>query len=134
LEAQAKESGDARIVNHSSGGRLNTPNNGLEQKYFEKNGDNLGGDEMQLFSGPCFYRYFQTKLANSVFTYGLHNKLQAKGSKVRAVSAHPGVSDTNLGDLLKFGYFTDMMLNMMIPFLVQTPEDGAMGIIHHWAS
>ena len=32
LEAQAKETGDARIVNHSSFGRNFTPNKGLEEK------------------------------------------------------------------------------------------------------
>ena len=33
LESEAKENGDARIVNHSSIARLNTPKNKLEEKY-----------------------------------------------------------------------------------------------------
>lgn len=80
LEAQAKEGGDARIVNHSSGARDMTVNGGLEKKYFEKNGGNLGGDAIGMISGPCFHRYFQSMLANSVFTHGLDNKLVASNS------------------------------------------------------
>lgn len=86
LEAEAETCGDARIVNHSSLGRLHTPNTGLEEKYFGPNGGNLGGDEMKMMDGGCFHRYFQRKLANSVFTYGLHEKFQSKHSKVRAIS------------------------------------------------
>lgn len=102
LEKYASANGDARIVNHSSGGRHMTPKGALERKYFEKNGGNLGGDAdgPRFFSGPKYERYFQTKLANAVFTKALHNKLSAKHSKVRAICADPGMSATNLGDHL----------------------------------
>ena len=110
LEKYAAANGDARIVNHSSGGRHMTPNKILEQKYLEKNGGNLGGSEMGMMSGPCFVRYFHTKLANAVFTKALHSKLQAKGSKIKALCADPGMSATSLGnhfdsgtDFSKFG-------------------------------
>ena len=83
-------------MNHSSMGRTYTEHQGLEEKYFGKNGGNLGGDSITLMGGGCFFRYFQSKLANSVFTYALHEKLKARGSKVRAVCAHPGGSDTHL--------------------------------------
>jgi len=129
LEAEAKETGDARIVTHSSFGRLHTPNNGLEEKYFGKNGGNLGGDSIKLMGGACFHRYFQTKLANSVFTYGLHEKLKAKNSKVKSLSAHPGGSNTNLADGLKFGCCTDCLLRCLMPFVAQSQEDGAMGLL-----
>ncbi len=36
LEAEAEANSDARIVNHSSFGRLHTPNDRLEEKYFGK--------------------------------------------------------------------------------------------------
>ena len=42
-----------------------------------------------LFGGARWVRYQQTKLANLVFTYALQQKLDAKGSKVKAVVAHP---------------------------------------------
>jgi len=130
LEASANETGDARIVNHSSGGRKRTPNNGLEEKYFQKNGGNLGGDEVEGFlKGPRFERYFQTKLANAVFNYGLHKKLEAKGSKVRAICCDPGASATNLANGLSFGFFTDMFVSVLLPFLAQSGEDGAMGLL-----
>jgi NAD(P)-dependent dehydrogenase (short-subunit alcohol dehydrogenase family) len=129
LQAEAAANGDARIVNHSSMGRLYTPNNMLEEKYFGKNGGNLGGDELKMMAGGCFERYFQTKLANSVFTYGLAQKLAAEGSKIRAVCAHPGGSDTNLGDHMKMGFFNTLIMRIATPFMMQTAEDGSMGLI-----
>ncbi len=40
--------------------------------------------------------YGQSKLANLLFTSELQRRLQAGGSKLRAVAAHPGYSHTNL--------------------------------------
>jgi NAD(P)-dependent dehydrogenase (short-subunit alcohol dehydrogenase family) len=40
--------------------------------------------------------YGQSKLANLLFTRELQHRLNATGSKVRAVAAHPGYSATNL--------------------------------------
>jgi len=129
LDAQAEANGDARIVNHSSFGRLHTPNDRLEEKYFGKNGGNLGGNDIGMMKGGCFERYFQTKLANSVFTYGLAEKLEGSDSKVRAICAHPGSSDTNLLDQMELGFFMKWMTKIMAPFMMQTAEDGAMGLI-----
>ena len=47
-------------------------------------------------TGANYERYQQTKLANLVFTYALRDKLAAKGSKVKALCAHPGVAPTSL--------------------------------------
>jgi len=129
LEAEAEANGDARIVNHSSFGRLHTPNDRLEEKYFGKNGGNLGGNDIGMMRGGCFYRYFQTKLANSVFTCGLAEKLEVSNSKVRAICAHPGSSDTNLLAQMELGFFMRLMSKVMAPFMMQTAEDGAMGLI-----
>lgn len=130
LEAGAADHGDARIVTHSSLGRDNchTPDKGLDEKYFGKNGGNLGGDGLKIMGGACFHRYFQTKLANSVHMYGLHHKLQESGSKVRAISSHPGVSNTNLDAHLNFGFITPIM-KFFSPMMLQSSEDGAMGLI-----
>ena len=113
LETAAAKYGDARIVNHSSGGRHMTPNKALERKYFEKNGGNLGGDEGSLGpngnSGPPFHRYFQSKLANAVFTKGLHNRLQAKNKgSIKAICADPGISATSLANHLEGADFSKM--------------------------
>ncbi|CAB9507919.1 Uncharacterized oxidoreductase C736.13 [Seminavis robusta] len=129
LEAEANATGDARIVNHSSLGREHTPNNGLEEKYFLKNGGDLGGNEQIMMGGGPYHRYFQTKLANSVFTYALHEKLSAKGSKIRAVCAHPGGSNTNLGDHLNYGFFTNAFFSVAMKFMAQSPEDGSVGLL-----
>jgi len=130
LEAQAKETGDARIVNHSSFGKNFTQNKGLEEKYFGKNGGNLGGNSTKVMAGANFWRYFQSKLANSVFTYALHEKLEAKKSPIRAVAAHPGGSDTNLGNEMKFdNCCTGCCLKCLTPAMIQSSEDGTMGIL-----
>jgi NAD(P)-dependent dehydrogenase (short-subunit alcohol dehydrogenase family) len=129
LEAEANATGDARIVNHSSLGREFTPNKGLEEKYFKKNGGNLGGDEQIMMGGGPFHRYFQTKLANSVFTYALDEKLKAKGSKVRAVCAHPGGTNTNLANHLSYGFFRNFIFQFLMFFFAQSSEDGSMGLI-----
>ncbi|OLQ05612.1 putative oxidoreductase [Symbiodinium microadriaticum] len=130
LQAEAEATGDARIVTHSSLGRLHTVNKGLEEKYFGKNGGNLGGDSIKMMGGACYHRYFQTKLANSVFTYGLHEKLKAKNSKVRSLTCHPGGSATNLSNGLKFACCMDCLMSCCImPCMAQAPEDGAMGLI-----
>lgn len=129
LETAAETIGDSRIVTQSSFGRLHTPNSRLEEQYFSKNGGNLGGNEIGLMKGGCFYRYFQTKLANSVFTYGLADKLKARNSKVRAICAHPGSSDTNLLNRMELGLFMNLMTKVMAPLMMQTAEDGAMGLI-----
>lgn len=102
METAANARGEARIVNHSSAARVldgDGMENKLQAKYMEKNGGNLGGNSDAMFKGPQFLRYQQTKLANVAFTYALSAKLQAKGSKVKALVAHPGVSmDTSLAD------------------------------------
>lgn len=129
LERTSEQYGDARIVNHSSFGRLHTPHSQLEEMYFGANGGNLGGNDIGIMKGGCFYRYFQSKLANSVFTYGLAEKLKAKGSKIRAICAHPGSSNTNLLDQVGFSPFIRVMTKVMTPFMMQSAEDGAMGLI-----
>jgi NAD(P)-dependent dehydrogenase (short-subunit alcohol dehydrogenase family) len=40
--------------------------------------------------------YARSKLANLLFTYELHRKLQSSGSTISALAAHPGLSSTNL--------------------------------------
>jgi NAD(P)-dependent dehydrogenase (short-subunit alcohol dehydrogenase family) len=137
LVKQAKESGDARVVNHSSEARNGTVHKTLERQYFEKNGGNLGGDKLGVFSGPCFERYCQSKLANSVFTHALDDKLQASAAAaagnnipIKAVAAHPGVSATNLGDHLNFGRITNFIAQKLIfPLIAQSSEDGTMGLL-----
>jgi len=123
------KSDDARIVNHSSGARLGPP---LEAKYFAKMGGDLGGDgtdtENASFTGPRWMRYHQTKLANAVFTYGLHQRLESAGIKhVKSILAHPGLARTNLQ--ITTGKTGGMDANSPFMDRAQSAEDGALGIL-----
>jgi NAD(P)-dependent dehydrogenase (short-subunit alcohol dehydrogenase family) len=130
LQAEADEKGDARIVIHSSNGRLYTPNKRLEEKYLGKNGGNLGGDsDKKLLSGPNWCRYFQSKLANSVFAYALHEKFHAKQSKIRVICCHPGRAETSAGSHMEFEWFVTIIMSAVAPFIRQSSEDGAMGLV-----
>lgn len=74
-------------------------------------------------------RYHQTKLANCVFTYALAKKLEAKGSNVKAMVAHPGLSATSLQDTtVKDGGSGHGFMGFLMRYS-QSAEDGAMGIL-----
>ncbi len=132
LERAADATGEARVVNHSSTARLN-PSKTLQAKFLEKNGGNLGGDGSKLQNmmvmGPRWLRYNQTKLANAAFTAALHNRLQERGSKVKAFVAHPGFARTHLQvTTAKEGGMGGRFTKVFQRFS-QTAEDGAMGIL-----
>lgn len=132
LERAAQSDGEARVVNHSSTARLN-PSKELQSKFLEKNGGNLGGDGSRLqnmmFMGPRWLRYNQTKLANAAFTAALHHRLQARGSKVKALVAHPGFARTHLQKTsAQQGGMGQRITNVFSRFS-QSAEDGAMGIL-----
>lgn len=129
LEQAASKRGEARVVNHSSMARQGKP---LEASYLGKNGGSLGGDDVGWapFSGARWERYHQTKLANVVFTYALDDKIKAKGSKVKALVAHPGLAATNLqvttaADGGMGQGFTSLLMNGA----GQSGEDGTAGIL-----
>ena len=126
LEQAAKDHGDARIVNHSSGAR-NMPPYSLDAKYLEKNGGNLGGDgNSMIFGGARWVRYHQTKLANSVFTVALAEKIPS-ASNVKALVAAPGLASTNLQVTTnKDGGFNDKWI---MPY-GQSADDGTMPLLH----
>lgn len=125
LEKRAEKTGDARIVTCSSEAR-----NGMMQatpiieKYFQKNAGKLGGDGLV----SRFDRYTQSKLANAVFTYGLHNKLTAKNSKVKAVVVHPGLSSTHLQVTSATAGVSGGFLAMLMT-QGQSSDDGALSSI-----
>ena len=93
LEIAANRTGEARIVNHSSLARWLFPIS-IDRVYFQKNTDNskLGGN----WSYPRYKRYQQSKLANAVYSAALFDKIVAKNSNVKVVTAHPGMADTEL--------------------------------------
>jgi NAD(P)-dependent dehydrogenase (short-subunit alcohol dehydrogenase family) len=132
LELAADAAGEARVVNHSSVARL-SPGKTLLPEYLEKNGGQLGGDGSRLdnlmFRGARWARYSQSKLANAAFTAALHDRLQKKGSKVKALVAHPGLANTHLQKTsIKEGGMGSAFTGLFMRFS-QSPEDGAMGIV-----
>ena len=81
LEKAAELRGEARVVHHTSGARK--LGGVLKPQYLGKNGGNLGGNSSSMFFGGArWIRYSQSKLANTVFTLALRDKLVAKNSKV----------------------------------------------------
>ena len=151
IVAGSKKYGDARIVQHSSIARHSTPNNiGLEEKYFtkqEKDGQLGGNIDTGFMKGGKYERYQQTKLANSVFMYCLHDKLNImRGKKsttttndeeekayknVSSLCAHPGVSRTGLFDHLQDGGFfsANIVLPIVNTLFLQSAADGSMGLL-----
>jgi len=131
LDAAAKSRGEARIVNHSSSARK-FPSNPLEAKYLGKNGGNLGGNGNSfIFGGGRWQRYHQTKLANAVFTMALHDKLQARGSKVKALCAAPGLAATNLQVTTQAdgGMVGAWFTRLVMWLFSQSAEDGTMPLL-----
>lgn len=138
LESAASCRGESRVVQHSSGARAGFMSSSsespgmLEKKYFCKCiTGSLGGDAL----GNCFHRYFQTKLANSVFAMRLHELLQRAGSRVKSVCAEPGVAATSLSLNLsnghaKYGKKRLKPFNTKAAFPgVQSAADGSCSII-----
>ncbi len=124
-----ERSREARIVNHTSMARTGSDH---EAKYFDKRGGDLGGDgepeASANFEGPRWERYHQSKLANCTFTYGLKQRLDARGiDNVRVFIAHPGVARTGLQDTSQ--RFGGMNTNHAVMSQAQTAEDGALGIL-----
>jgi len=62
--------------------------------------------------------YGQSKLANLLFTLGLHRRLEAAGASTIAVASHPGVTSTNLQRHMGF------MAPLVKPMCMDAP-DGA---------
>jgi NAD(P)-dependent dehydrogenase (short-subunit alcohol dehydrogenase family) len=133
LEIAATKHGEARIVNHSSGARK-APPAPLNALYLGKNGGKLGGDGFPGFDK--WRRYQQSKLANLLFTYALHDKIlqerPAFAGKIKSLCAHPGPTDTGLqAKTAKAGgtQLFDQFILWRALKIAQSVEDGSLGII-----
>jgi NAD(P)-dependent dehydrogenase (short-subunit alcohol dehydrogenase family) len=95
LEVAASTRGEARVVNHSSGARRGAA---LDARYLRRNGGKLGGDWFPGFAK--WRRYQQSKLANLLFTYALHDRVAKErrdfADRIKSVCAHPGPTDSGL--------------------------------------
>jgi len=133
-EAAAARTGDAWLVNHSSIVRQGIK---MEDKYFGKKGGDLGGNSASVFFGGARrVHYTQTKLANAVFAHVLHRKITAKGSKVKAVCAAPGLANTQLRShtIVMGGTQMGCCGNYWIMSMAQCAADDAQGILTAIAS
>jgi len=101
------------------------------QQYLQANDGNLGGDR---FPGlQKWVRYQQSKLANLIFTYALHDRAEQIYSDhpIKSLCAHPGPTDTGLqaktaaagGRRLLDRYILSRTLKV-----AQSVEDGTSGI------
>jgi NAD(P)-dependent dehydrogenase (short-subunit alcohol dehydrogenase family) len=70
--------------------------------------------------------YFQSKLANLLFTIELDRRLRASGAPTAALAAHPGGSRTGLGH--KGGHWTNRLMPVWNQFF-QTAAQGALPFV-----
>eukprot|EP00128_Syssomonas_multiformis_P007036 Colp12_sorted_trinity150504_noHs@4256 len=135
LEKAASLRGEARVVNHSSGARKK-PNYGFDPVFLGPNGGNLGGDWWSLAK---WKRYQQSKLANLLYTYALHEHATADREKkgegaplIKVLCAHPGATLTDLqmktAQQGGTSYLDTYVLNMTMNN-AHSEEDGALGIL-----
>jgi NAD(P)-dependent dehydrogenase (short-subunit alcohol dehydrogenase family) len=77
------------------------------------------------------YAYFQSKLANLLFTYELQRRLAAAGAPTIAVAAHPGNARTEFGRDLSPLVRAAMSprLRMLTWWLLQGPQVGALSTV-----
>jgi NAD(P)-dependent dehydrogenase (short-subunit alcohol dehydrogenase family) len=71
--------------------------------------------------------YFQSKLANLLFTAELHRRLATAGSPTLAVAAHPGASRTDLGTEGSSG--SNQLMRLVVPALTQDASIGALAML-----
>ncbi len=73
--------------------------------------------------------YFQSKLANLLFTYELQRRLEKAGIATASLAAHPGGSKTNLGNEFPGGVL-NRILHTMRPVIERFMlQDSAMGAL-----
>ncbi len=77
--------------------------------------------------------YQQSKLANVMFALEFHRRLQAKGSRVMSVAAHPGVAETNLflaGEYPPMELAVRRVVGGLIGGLLNTDAEGALPTLY----
>jgi NAD(P)-dependent dehydrogenase (short-subunit alcohol dehydrogenase family) len=105
---------DSRIVTMSSvGHRMGTLR--LDDLFFERRGYDR------------WRPYFQSKLANMLFTAELDRRLRVAGSSTKALAAHPGGSNTDLGH--EGGGITNKVFKPLTPYVTQSAAAGVMPLL-----
>lgn len=86
--------------------------------------DDLMFDRRRYHRWPA---YFQSKLANLLFTAELQRRLIAAGAPTVALAAHPGTTSTDLG--AEGSGITNRLLAPIYPFVGQSVEGGALPLV-----
>lgn len=73
-----------------------------------------------------YHRFFQTKLANSVFTYALHKRTSS--NRLQDSSSLRSSLRFEAADGLGHGWLTNKLLAVIGGWLAQSSEDGAIGL------
>ncbi|WNM28774.1 SDR family NAD(P)-dependent oxidoreductase [Demequina capsici] len=129
LVTAAAARGDARVVNQSSGARRGPA---LKDEFLQRRGGALGGDG---FPGlGKWRRYQQSKLANLLFTYALHDRMPRAHADlgVKALCAHPGPTDSGLQEKTAQAGGARLLDRMILGRTLRrahSVEDGAVGIL-----
>ena len=111
------------ILNKTKGARIATTSSKAHEKG-EINFDNLNSEITYSKMGA----YSQSKLACLMFAYELQRRLTKAGSHVIAVSAHPGISNTNLFDNIP--KFARVLASPFLPFFTHSPEKAALPMLY----
>ena len=106
------------LLMQTEGARIVTVSS-MAHRFGQVNFDDLNARENYRANAA----YGQSKLANLLFTYELQRKLEAAGSEVIAVAAHPGWTATNLQQ-------NSVLIRFFNRFFAQTPEVGALPTLY----
>jgi NAD(P)-dependent dehydrogenase (short-subunit alcohol dehydrogenase family) len=107
----------ARIVNVSSSGH----------RFGEMDFDDLMFEGGNGYSGRLAYG--RSKLANLLFTYELQRRFEAIDADAEALAAHPGGSNTNLGNHLFQSWYMRPLASFMLNVVAQSSAMGALPTI-----
>ena len=104
---------NARVVNVSSNAH----------RFADLDFDNLMFDNEEAYTP--MKSYGNSKLANLLFTYEMQRLLEAQNANMIAVTAHPGISTTNLANHLAHPF----LMKTLTPLFSWMLQDAAMGAL-----
>ena len=111
------------ILNKTEGARIATTSS-IAHENSRIDFDNLNSENSYSKIGA----YGQSKLACLMFAYELQRRLNKAGSKVIAISTHPGVSKTNLFSNLP--KLIQVLMTPFLPFFTHPPEKAALPMLY----
>ena len=111
------------LLNKTEGARIATTSS-LAHERGRIDFDNLNAEKSYSKMGA----YGQSKLACLLFAYELKRRLEKAGSKVIAVSSHPGVSKTNL--FTNIPKVAQLLMAPLLPIFTHLPKYAALPTLY----